>query len=188
MHIPADLPVSLGADLRALRKARGLTLAAMAEALDRSVGWVSQIERDLSEPSIDDLKAIAALHDVPLSLFFGPTPARAGEEGRIVRADARRRIGTGGGLVEALLSPDLTGEFEAIHSVFRAGASQTAPVRRATEELGILTRGRLSLTIGEATFDLEEGDSFRIRGEPYSWENPHDKDAEAIWIIAPPVY
>ena len=104
------------------------------------------------------------------------------------RADARRRIGTGGGLVEALLSPDLTGEFEAIHSVFRAGASQSAPVRRATEELGVMIRGSLVLTIGETRFELDEGDSFRIRGESYSWENPYSVDAEAIWIIAPPVY
>ena len=32
---------TLGADLRALRKARGVTLAALADALGRSVGWLS---------------------------------------------------------------------------------------------------------------------------------------------------
>ena len=31
---------TLGADLRALRKARGITLQDMADALGRSVGWL----------------------------------------------------------------------------------------------------------------------------------------------------
>ena len=43
---------SLGADLRALRKARGMTLADLADRLGRSVGCMSQVERDLSDPSI----------------------------------------------------------------------------------------------------------------------------------------
>ena len=38
---------TLGADLRALRKSRGLTLQDMADAMGRSVGWLSQVERDL---------------------------------------------------------------------------------------------------------------------------------------------
>ena len=50
---------TLGADLRALRKARGVTLVDLAARLGRSVGWVSQVERDISSPSIDDLRTFA---------------------------------------------------------------------------------------------------------------------------------
>lgn len=63
-------PETLGADLRALRKSRGLTLSDMAESLGRSVGWLSQVERDLSNPSISDLREIAALLGVPISMLF----------------------------------------------------------------------------------------------------------------------
>ena len=52
IHPPSD---SLGRDLRALRKARGLTLTEVAEQIGCSVGWLSQVERDLSEPSMSDL-------------------------------------------------------------------------------------------------------------------------------------
>ena len=41
---------TIGADIRALRKARGLTLVGLAGMLSRSVGWLSQVERDKSEP------------------------------------------------------------------------------------------------------------------------------------------
>ena len=44
------------------------------------------------------------------------------------------------------------------------------------------------MTIGADRFSIFPGDSFRIRGEPFRWENPHDEAAVAIWVIAPPVY
>ena len=81
---------TLGADLRALRKARGLTLSALAARLGRSVGWLSQVERDLSEPSISDLRQVAEVLGVPMSLLFGHASAPAEEQGYVVRAGARR--------------------------------------------------------------------------------------------------
>lgn len=186
-----DLPPdtrTLGADLRALRKSRGLTLQRLAGALGRSVGWLSQVERDLSEPGIDDLRDLAHALDVSVSSLFRARTA-PGEEGHIVRHDARRPIGSRqSGLVEALLSPDLTDEFEMVHSTFEPGTRMATPLTRPTQEVGYIVSGCLSLWIGGARFDLGPGDSFRIRGEPYRWENAHDMPCVAIWVIAPPVY
>ena len=58
----------LARDIRALRKARGLTLAEIALKLGRSVGWVSQVERGLSTPSLADMRAFAALFDVTIEV------------------------------------------------------------------------------------------------------------------------
>ena len=54
-----DKLASLGADLRALRKSRRMTLAALSSRVGRSVGWMSQVERDISQPSIDELRQLA---------------------------------------------------------------------------------------------------------------------------------
>ena len=78
-HSLPDTPKTLGADLRALRKSRGLTLAELAETLGRSVGWLSQVERDISDPSITDLRDIAAKLDVSVSMLFRHTAAPAHE-------------------------------------------------------------------------------------------------------------
>lgn len=183
------LTPSLGADLRALRKARGLTLAALAAEAGRSVGWLSQVERDISSPSIGELRRLALALGAPVSLFFGRAEAHPGEEGYVVRSSARRRVGNGeNGLVEELLSPDLTDDFEVIHSTFQAGSAMSESASRPTQEVGYVISGRLVLWIGGRRFDLGPGDSFRIRGEVYRWENPHDVDAVVIWVIAPPVY
>ncbi|MEO1470692.1 MAG: XRE family transcriptional regulator [Pseudomonadota bacterium] len=180
---------TLGRDLRALRLARGLTLEDMASRLDRSVGWVSQVERDLSTPRLSDVEAMATVLGVPLSILFGAAPAPAEEAGRIVRARARRVVGERDrGLVESLLSPDLTDGFEVIHSTFMPGARRVTPIRRPTTELATLIEGRLDLSFGEDWFTLEAGDSVRIREEPFRWANPYDRPAVAIWVISPPVY
>lgn len=189
LQSPTSFAKSLGADLRTLRKARGLTLTDMAEQLGRSVGWLSQVERDKSEPSISDLQDIAKCLDVPMSMLFGQNDLPAEEHGFVVRAGARRPIGSKEeGLIEELLSPDLTDDFEMVHSTFLPHSRLKEPNSRPTQEVGYLISGKLELTIGTRTFLINAGDSFRIRGESYQWANPFDAPAKAIWVIAPPVY
>lgn len=179
---------TLGADLRALRKARGLTLQGLADTLGRSVGWLSQVERDLSDPGIGDLRQIAVALDVSVSSLFRAN-APPHEAGYVVRAGARRPIGSrGAGLVEELLSPDLTDDFEVVHCTFQPGSALAEPVVRATQEVAYVVTGRLRLWVAGRTFEIGPGDSFRIRGEPFRWSNPWDSPCVAIWVIAPPVY
>ncbi|MEM9436804.1 MAG: helix-turn-helix domain-containing protein [Pseudomonadota bacterium] len=180
---------SLGADLRALRKARGFTLQGLADRLGRSVGWLSQVERDLSEPSVSDLRQLAAALDVSVSSLFRADATTAEETGYVVRAGSRRPIGSrAAGLVEELLSPDLTDDFEMVHSSFAPGSALAIPVQRPTQEVGYILQGRLDLWIGGGLHKLNTGDSFRIRGEAFRWANPYDETCIAIWVIAPPIY
>ena len=188
---PVEIGISsrVGHDLRALRKARGLTLGELALKVGRSVGWLSQIERGLTDPGIDDLRKLAAALDQPMSLFFGAPEAPESERGYVVRADNWRSLGTAeAGLQEQLLSPDLGGSFEIVRSVFAPGAELADPAERPTEEAGYIVSGRLELWIGGRRFMLEAGDSFRFAREPFRWRNPGDTPCIAIWVIAPPVY
>jgi len=181
--------VTLGADIRALRKARDLTLVELSDILGRSVGWLSQVERDKSEPGVNDLRDLAKALDISVSSLFGAGPAPVNEVGFVVRKDSRRPIGSReAGLVEELLSPDLTDDFEMLHSTFKPGARLFPAVSRPTQEVGYILSGQLKLWIGETEFDLLPGDSFRINGELFRWENPADEPCKVIWVIAPPVY
>ena len=189
LHSLESAGETLGADLRALRKARGLTLSELATALGRSVGWLSQVERDLSQPSISDLRQLAATLEVSVSMLFGQAHAAPQEAGYIVRQGARRPIGDkASGLVEELLSPDLTDDFEMVHSTFAPYSHSGGIVTRPTQEVGYILSGQLDLVIAGRDFTVRPGDSFRIRGEAHEWNNPYDTAAVAIWVIAPPVY
>lgn len=186
----ADHPdFGVGRDIRALRKARSMTLAELALAIGRSLGFVSQLERGLSSPSIADLRAIAKLFDVPVGFFFG-TPTRTdGEAAHIVRASRRRTLGTEeSGIVEELLSPDLGGSFEMFRSQFAPGARLDEPVMRDTEEAGYVVSGTLDLEIDGTPYRLEAGDSFRFERKPYRWTNPGEAPCVVIWTVSPPIY
>lgn len=186
-----DLPrrSHVGLDIRALRKTRGLTLNALCEALGRSIGWLSQVERGQTEPSIPDLKAIAAHFAVPVSFFFRNADAPEDERGWIVRAGARASMGSQeDGLTEELLSPDLTGDFEIIRSVFAPGAVREVMPARETQDGGYVVSGELELTIGSRRFQLRAGDSFQFDRQPYGWANRSSEPAVVIWVISPPVY
>lgn len=179
----------VGADIRALRKARGASLSELSETIGRSVGFVSQVERGLSEPSIADLKRIAAFFDVTVGFFLGHTPASPEEAGTIVRAGHRRRLGSAEqGLIEELISPDLGSAFEVVRSVFQPGALLSEPTLRDTQETGFVVEGRFEIEIDGTWFDLNPGDSFHIDHQPMRWRNRGDRNAVVIWTIAPPIY
>ncbi|MCE2516795.1 MAG: helix-turn-helix transcriptional regulator [Alphaproteobacteria bacterium] len=178
----------IGNDIRALRQGRNWTLADLARRLDRSVGWLSQVERGTSEPTLADIRLIAELFSLPVSFFFSHTPP-SDEQAYVVRAESRRMMRDDATqLSEELLSPDLGGSFELVRSVFAAGSSSAGSVQRPTEEAGYIIRGRLTITIDGRSFDLGPGDSFSFAGEVMSWENTGTEDAEVIWVIAPPIY
>lgn len=187
----ADLPSgrTVGEDIRAIRKLRGMTLAELARDINRSTGWLSQVERGQAEPSISDLRRVASVFSFPLSFFFRNLDAPVHERGLIVRKSNRTKLGNReSGLVEELLSPDLCGDFEMIRSVFAPGA-HSEPVReRPTNDGGYIVSGRLDLWIGGRKFELGPGDSFQFQNRPYRWRNPGDEETEIIWIISPPVY
>ncbi|AGT07292.1 helix-turn-helix domain-containing protein [Paracoccus aminophilus] len=180
----------IGDDIRALRRGRGITLKELAGAVGRSLGWLSQIERGQTAPSVRDLGAIADFFGINISFFFRSASRAEEEQGLILRAADRMAIGSHeSGLTEELLSPSLSGSFEMIKSVFAPHSTSGGEVKaREKEDGGILVSGRLSLRIGELSVDLEPGDSFQFINRAYSWENHGEEPAVVIWVVSPPVY
>lgn len=180
---------AIGGDLRPLRRARRLTLSELAIRVGRSIGWLSQVERGLTEPTMEDLRRLAEALDQPVSRFFGQPETPADERGHIVRAGSRRALGTlAGGIVAELLSPDLAGRFEMLRVIFAPGAELTEPIDLPTEDAVYLVSGTLEIRIGDGAFRLAAGDSFRFVDEPIRWRNPGTAPCVAIWVIAPPIY
>lgn len=179
----------VGADIRALRKSRHIRLNDLATALNRSSGWLSQIERGQTEPAISDLRNIADYFEMPISFFFRNDEAPAHEKGLVVRKAARMSLGSKmDGLTEQLLSPHLSGEFEMLRSEFAPGAKSDWVAARPTQEGGYIMTGALELYLGDKTLHLFEGDSFQFQNETYRWTNPGCEPAIILWVIAPPIY
>lgn len=184
-----EIAAHVGQDIRSLRKSRDMTLIDLCNHVGRSVGWLSQVERGQSEPSIQDLRAIAKVLDVPVSFFFRNEDAPDDERGLIVRAQSRAVIGSKeGGLTEELLSPDISGDFEMIRSEFEPGAASDLVEARQAQDGGYIISGNLELTINGQVFTLNPGDSFQFQNMNYRWRNPGKETAVVVWIISPPIY
>ena len=183
-------PRLIGRDIRGLRKARGVTLAELAEASGLSVGYLSLLERDRATPSIKALHAVSRALGVTISWFFEANDVPEEERDLVVRRARRRRLDYSAGVVDELLSPNLTGALELLSCRFPPGASSgEEPYTHSGEEAGVVIRGRLELWVDSRTVTLEAGDSFGFNSAlPHRYRNPGPDEAEVIWAITPPSY
>lgn len=68
---------SLGARLRARRKAIGKTMQQVADEANLTIGFISQIERGISSPSLASLYNVAKALDASVDMFVSQAPTRS---------------------------------------------------------------------------------------------------------------
>jgi transcriptional regulator with XRE-family HTH domain len=191
-----DQLATLGNEIRQLRKVRGLTLQALAQATSKSVGFLSQVERNLTKPSVAALQDISEALDIHIGWFFqADTSAPQDERQFIVRSDKRRRLAYSAlsstdylGLHDHLLSTDLNGELALGISRYEPGASTgDDSYQHAGEEAGLVISGQLELTIKSKKYILEAGDSFSFKSEfKHRYANPSQTDETVVvWANTP---
>lgn len=187
----SDLVEFVGRQIRDLRQARDITLAQLSKKTQLSVGYLSQVERNISTPSITDLYEISRALGVTISWFFPDANTAPREEREyIVRAGRRRRLDFATGITDFLLSPNLNRQLELLCSRFEPGASSgDEPYTHKGEEAGVVLSGKIDLWLSDKYFLLEEGDSFAFPSTtPHRYRNAGETEAVVIWAITPPSY
>jgi len=121
-----------GGKIRILRKVCEMSLVKLSAKSELSVGYLSQIERNISIPSLRALRKISHALGVTVGWFFNGGNAGPGDEkGFVVRKGNRRRIMFRDGFVDYLLSPSLDGALGLMLSHFDPGATTAySPWRR----------------------------------------------------------
>jgi transcriptional regulator with XRE-family HTH domain len=183
----ADARRTLGTRIRSLRHEQGRTLSDVAAAAGISVSLLSQVERGVTDPSLDTLRDIAdALDTAPFRLLAGGV-ARS----RLVRADERPRLAPPNSHVEfELLSHSLEGTFEVVRWVIEpGGANPTAPRGHPGEEAVLILAGHGRLELGNEAFELFAGDFIT-----YDARVPHRMTAlgadplAGVSVLSPPSF
>lgn len=181
----------VGIEIKNLRKARGITLETLGDATGLSRGYLSQIERGVSSPSVKALYNISRALGVTISWFFLPQMGDDDDlRDYVVRSGTRRKLTFVGGITDELLSPNLGRQLEMLRCRFPPGSeSGMEPYAHQGEEAGIVMSGELNLWIGERHVVLSEGDSFAFASDtPHRYANLSDRDCIVIWAITPPTY
>lgn len=180
---PEPVP-RVGATIRALRLQNGMTLNALAVASGVSAGMLSQIERDLANPSLRVLSQVRNALGAPISALFAETLPAAKEASFVRRADKRPWLELGY-ISKELLSPGgpQNLQFMILHIPPR-GTSGAEPLSYPAEKGGMVLEGQLVLSVNGEEALLQEGDSFLFDSlHPHSFVNPLDRGARVLWIM-----
>jgi transcriptional regulator with XRE-family HTH domain len=201
---PAD-DVRLGAALREARLASGISLREMARSLGVSPSHLSQIERDLTSPSVNTTYRMVQLLGMSFDdLFAGinePGEDRRSSEAEsdqrdvrtddgvrgkvgVVRAEKRHAIALAGGVRWELLTPSVERDFEFVEYVYDVGGTDGDDfLRYEGREHGLVLEGRLAGSVGFETFELGPGDCVTFDSTiPHRFWNIGAVPARAIWI------
>lgn len=154
-----DDDARLGAAIRGVRHARGLTLVQLAEATALSHPFLSQLERGLAQPSLSSLRKIAvALQTSPIELIAAadaPEPS-AGTVEVHRRGEAALDSSFGPGAARMLAHGA-----RPLHPLEMAG-DNTEPGERFVhreDEFVYVLEGGVHLEVEDDAFVLEVGDS-----------------------------
>lgn len=173
-----------------LRKRRGelnLSLRALARSTQLTAAFLSQIERGVSNPSLNSLRRIAVSLNVPMLYFLAERPNLS----PLVRSTERAQIDLEESNVRyEMLTPDLSHSFVSVIGRLKPGKENIVrPLVSETEEMIHVISGVLNVGLGEEDFLLHSGDSITFNGKDLT-RMLCGSDQEVVWIsvITPPVF
>lgn len=179
-----------GARIRSLRKLKGLTLMQLSQRTGLSHGYLSQIERGISQPSVASLVEIAQALGVTMQWLFSD-PKEGGQEEdrphheRLVRKDQRIEIEYQDGIVDQLLTPRSNNHLEVIYSTYPP-STRSEPYSHKGHEAVLVLRGTLEIEVADERYVLEEGDCLSFTSsEPHAHRNLSDGETAVLWFITP---
>ena len=174
-------PPDVGAQLRVMRKQRGLSIRALAGLCGLSPNTISLIERRVTSPSVSTLHRLATALRVPIVAFFEEQPEPVG----VVHSRPGERARTGSAKVWLeSLGTGLDGQtLEAFVVTLREGAgSGSHPVVHTGHELVYCLEGELTYEVEEQQFNLKAGESLLLEAhQPHRWRNPGP--AAAVFLL-----
>lgn len=192
----------IGERLRAARSARGIGVRALSRLVGVSGSTISQIELGNVMPSVATLYRLVSVLEISMDdLFAGGAPVDGGaapsEGGRprpadgpkspVVRREDRASIKLASGVRWERLSNVADPSVEFIWSRYDADGEscpQDALIRHGGKEFGYVHSGRLGVTIGFDTYELEPGDSISFESTlPHRFFALDDQPAEVLWVV-----
>jgi len=182
------MDIEVGRRIRDLRRTRQLSLETVAARTELSIGFLSQIERGLSSPSLRVLATIADVLGVGIAALFGASPGTDGASDHVVTRGSQRpelklwRTGVSKQLLSAAGAENRLNLF-LVH-LEPGGSTGDELYTHDGEEAGLVLEGNMMLTVDTETWSLKTGDSFRFASRrPHRFSNPAD-DAKAVvlWV------
>ncbi len=177
-----------------------MTLQELSQVAKVSKSQLSQIERNVSVPTVVKLQKITEALNVKLSSVLpenGDSASDAHLDNNnensnrisVVRKGESKKMVMPWGAMYEMLCPDLQHKIEFIYLHYPAGTTAKDQYTHDGEECGVILEGTFKGTFGAMEVILEPGDSIYYDSTiPHYWETVGDTDVRAIWAITPPSF
>lgn len=182
--------VTIGANIKALRTAKKMTLKQLSEQSGLSIGFLSQLERDISTIAIDSLAKLADILGVELSSFFTSSPALDRNQAVVHGFELRCNQVTPQ-IIQYILSHDVDA-FESLPRLFHlmpfanTDLDELDMYQHEGEEFIYVLEGVLTAYVDSKEYILNPGDSIQIHSDqPHNWMNPTNQIVKILTVNTP---
>ncbi len=179
--------IDVGHRIRQLRVKNDLTLEELASRTELTKGFLSQLENNLTSPSLQTLEDISEALGTTLSRFF----AQEDDEKIVFTPDDAFIDEQEDCTIHWIIPNAQKNEMEPILVELEAGGESKTIEPHEGEEFGYVLRGR-ALLVRDSNKKgqlLRKGDSFYISGdETHYLKNDSDKKAVILWVSTPPEF
>lgn len=178
--------MQLGEKIRQLRLQVGLTQGELADRCELTKGYISQLENDLTSPSISTLIDILSALGSTLKEFFSDED----ENEKIVFTENDYIEKISDNITQNWLVPNAQkNEMEPIHIVLHPHSQTQEDYPHEGEEFGYVLSGEINVHLNKKVYRCKKGESFYFVSDKVHYiENVKDKDAVVIWVSSPPSF
>lgn len=181
--------MEFGKKLRQLRVAATLTQEELGERTDLSKGFISQVENNQTDPSIETLIVILNALGVAPSEFFRHFEQTEqivfGKEERLASArEASDEVD-----FQLLIPSAINREIDPALVTVQPGGKTLEDKAHEGEEFGYVVSGEVFLILGGAEHRVRRGECFLFYPrQKHYLENRGKRPAKLLWVTTPPTH
>ena len=150
--------MEIGKKIRELRMWKGLTQEELADRSELSKGFISQLENDVTSPSIATLVDVLTCLGTDLKTFFGEE-----QDNQVVFCEEDYFVKTAeaqGNEIAWIVPNAQKNRMEPIRLTLQSGACTEIDSPHEGEEFGYVLSGRILLHLGDECHKVKKGESF----------------------------
>ena len=176
----------IGEKIKDLRLSCELTQEELADRCELTKGYISQLENDLTSPSITTLIDILSALGTSLKEFFADDESE--EKISFNKNEFIEKV-TEDYTLNWLVPNAQKNTMEPVHMRLNAGCSSDEDFPHEGEEFGFVLKGEIVIVIGKRKVKVKKGESFYFTSNKvHQIINKGNSVAEFIWVSSPPSF
>ena len=174
--------MEIGLKIKNLRNLKNLTQEELADRCELTKGYISQLENDLTSPSIETLKDILNALGTTFGEFFDETDNQI-----VFKTEEYIEKVQEGVNMQWLVPSSQKNSMEPIVVTLESKAQTEKDLPHEGEEFGLVLEGSIELVLGKKNYKVNTKETFYfVANKPHYIKNISNCPAKIIWVSSPP--